>query len=180
MGDKLMYRKLDAVRVILARVQNGTDLCFRMQGSRDIRFDSILFVVKKAFVFGSTRKTYQSKQKHAVNWGLENSLGFKISKFQSLPCHQLFVAVILPCYDLLYPFLRLGWLNPLLLQNISFHWSFPCLVLTPSQHLQAINTSHRESAQQRQQSSLVGNKSLQWASAFIRINTRALFQASFL
>lgn len=45
MGDKFKYRKLDAIRVILAIVQNGTDLCFHMQGSnREIMFNIILLL----------------------------------------------------------------------------------------------------------------------------------------
>lgn len=49
MGEKFVYGKLNAIRVILAIVQNGTDLCFQMQGSRDIMFNTILLVVEKEF-----------------------------------------------------------------------------------------------------------------------------------
>lgn len=51
MRDEFMYRKLDAIRVILAIVQNGTDLCLHMQGSnRNIMFNiKILFVVEESF-----------------------------------------------------------------------------------------------------------------------------------
>lgn len=67
MGDKFKYRKLDAIRVILAIVQNGTDLCFHMQGSnREIMFNIIL-LLKKAFVFASTKTIYLSKEKHYMN-----------------------------------------------------------------------------------------------------------------
>lgn len=47
MGEKFVYGKLNAIRVILAIVQNGTDLCFHMQGSRDITFNIILLVLEK-------------------------------------------------------------------------------------------------------------------------------------
>lgn len=50
MADKFPRGKLKAIRIILAIVQNGTDLCFHMQGSnRDIMFNIFVFVAGESF-----------------------------------------------------------------------------------------------------------------------------------
>lgn len=50
MADKFPCGKLKAIRIILAIVQNGSDLCFHMQGSnRDIMFNIFVFVAEESF-----------------------------------------------------------------------------------------------------------------------------------
>lgn len=126
MADKFPCGKLKAIRIILAMVQNGTDLCFHMQGSnRDIRFNIFVFVAEESFCLQVPEKQLQWK-KEPVRAGLWRIVQGWSPGFLSHLCHRLSVTVILPGSDSLYPPSRPGWLTSSW-ANPSFHPMLPCI-----------------------------------------------------
>lgn len=179
MADKFPCGKLKAIRIILAMVQNGTDLCFCMQGyNRDIRFNIFVFVAEESFCLQVPEQQLRwKKKKEPVRAGLWRIVQGWNPGFLSHLCHRLTVTVILPGSDSLYPPSRPGWLTskPFLPPNASPHSA-----LTPSQSSQAIiRVSTENPPCQDSWEAWWEIKSFNRGSSFIRIQIRGLFPACF-